>query len=245
MSVSLHCQRCDNFCHIQRENTKWIWAVIICGTSLLFASLGPTLKACTTFLWGPKGCVLCKVDGVGPVDLAHCEKCPLHQRHLKKRNCWLLDLYVLVSPVAGVTALAHIQNLPHPQSFCHLGPLLHNSCCPKLVQVSNLGTGTWLSYLHALQTAYLGTNIWSGLLLCNWNRWSCSKMPYISAVSGLTLYKPVFLNQTSVAIVTPSGAHQWGISFSAYMLEEAWHRSTASKWKTGMKGPVYLWYFIK
>jgi len=71
----------------------------------------------------------------GPVDVAHSEKFPLHQRHLKKMNCWTRDLWLLVSLVAGVTPLARLQNLPHPQSCCSLGPLLHNSHCPQTVQI--------------------------------------------------------------------------------------------------------------
>jgi hypothetical protein len=38
----------------------------------------------------------------GLVDLAHYEKFPLHQTHLKKNN-WTRDLGMLVGPVAGVT----------------------------------------------------------------------------------------------------------------------------------------------
>ena len=64
---------------------------------------------------------------IGPVDVVHSENFPLHQRHLKKINCWTRDLWLLVGPVAGVTPLTCLQNLPHPQSCYSLGPLLHNS----------------------------------------------------------------------------------------------------------------------
>jgi hypothetical protein len=82
------------------------------------------------------------------VDVAHSEKCPLRQRHLKKMNLWTHNLWLLVGPVAGVTPLACLQNLPRPQSCCSLGPLLHNSHCPKPVQISGLGTGTRFSLMH-------------------------------------------------------------------------------------------------
>ena len=78
----------------------------------------------------------------GPVDVVHYKKFPLHQRHFKKMNCCTCGLWLLVDPAAGVTPLALPQNLPHPQRYCCLGLLLHNSCCSKPVQISGLGTGT-------------------------------------------------------------------------------------------------------
>ena len=60
-------------------------------------------------------------------------------------------------PFAGVTPLAYLQNLHHPQNCCRLGPLLCNSHCPKPVQISGLGTRTHLSYAHSSQTAYWGS----------------------------------------------------------------------------------------
>jgi hypothetical protein len=44
----------------------------------------------------------------GTVDLAHYEKSPLHQRHLKK-NSGTLDLWMFVGPFAGVTPLARFK----------------------------------------------------------------------------------------------------------------------------------------
>ena len=63
----------------------------------------------------------------GPLDMAHTEKFSLHQRHMKKANCWAHDPWFLVSPVAGVTPMACFQNLPCPHSYCRSGPLLRNS----------------------------------------------------------------------------------------------------------------------
>jgi hypothetical protein len=79
---------------------------------------------------------------LGPVDLAHSKKFPLHQRHLKKTNCWMRDLWMLIGPVAGATPLARLQNHTRPQSCCRSGPLLRNSRCSKPFQISALGTGT-------------------------------------------------------------------------------------------------------
>jgi hypothetical protein len=38
-------------------------------------------------------------------DLAYSKNFALHQRHLKKTNCWTSDLLMLVGSVAGVTPL--------------------------------------------------------------------------------------------------------------------------------------------
>jgi hypothetical protein len=47
--------------------------------------------------------------------LTRSEKLPLHQRQLTRSNCWTLDHWMLGSPVAGMTPLAHPENLlcPH------------------------------------------------------------------------------------------------------------------------------------
>jgi hypothetical protein len=50
-------------------------------------------------------------------------------------------------------------------------PLLFHCHCPKPVQISGLGTGTWLLYAHSSQTAYWGTIIQSSLLLHSCNKW--------------------------------------------------------------------------
>jgi hypothetical protein len=63
----------------------------------------------------------------GPLDLSHSEKNSLHQKQLKKTNCWARDLWMLVCPVAGVTPLARLQTLPCPHSCCRSGPPLRDS----------------------------------------------------------------------------------------------------------------------
>ena len=59
----------------------------------------------------------------GPVDLTHSEKLPLHQRHLTSSNCWMLDHWMLGGLVAGVTPLAHLENLPRPQRWHRSRPV--------------------------------------------------------------------------------------------------------------------------
>jgi len=71
-------------------------------------------------------------------------------------------------------------------------PLLH-SCCPKPVYLSDLGTGTQLSYARTLQTADLETNIQSGLLLWS-SKWLMHWIAILfQLVYGSTTYRPVCL----------------------------------------------------
>jgi hypothetical protein len=44
--------------------------------------------------------------------LTRSEKLPLRQRHLTRSNCWTLDHWMLGGPVAGMTLLARLENLP-------------------------------------------------------------------------------------------------------------------------------------
>jgi hypothetical protein len=90
----------------------------------------------------------------GPVDVAHSEKFPINETHLKKRNCWTLDLWLLIVPFAGVTPLAPLLNLARPQRFCRTGLLLSNTRCPKPIQIAGPGTGTRFFYSPLSQTAY-------------------------------------------------------------------------------------------
>ena len=92
--LSLHHQQCDP------QNTTGKHRVdrshhFICDTTLPFCPLAPPLKACATLQWRPQGHVHCIVV-FGPVDMAHSEKFPLYQRHLKKTNCWTCHLWILV-----------------------------------------------------------------------------------------------------------------------------------------------------
>jgi hypothetical protein len=117
---------------------------------------GAPVKACTAVLCGQVGqrAMSTSVWMVfGPVDLAHSEKLPFHQRHLKKTNRWTLNPLMLGGLVAGVTPLAGLQDLSDPQRCCHSGPQLRNSLSQTRSHI-HLGTGTWLSYGHSLQTAY-------------------------------------------------------------------------------------------
>jgi hypothetical protein len=160
VSFSLDHQHHDDFHNIQLENAKWtevftLYVAIHCP----FELWGPFKRRVLHFCENHRAMFTAKWMVFGPVDLAHSEKFPLHQRHLKKMNCLTRDLWVLVGSVAGVTPLTRLQNLPRPQSCCCSRPLLCNSRCPKPVQISGLGTLTRLSYVHCWQASYWGTNI--------------------------------------------------------------------------------------
>jgi hypothetical protein len=89
--------------------------------------------------------------------------------------------------------------------YCWMALLLH-SPYPKPVQVSGLGTGTWLCYANYSQTAYWGTIIQSGfLLLCSWNKWLRSEMLcYFSCVmSGLFTDQCVYCYWSNFGFITP------------------------------------------
>ena len=148
LSVSLHHQRCDNFCKMQQENAKWSGASIdIRHFTVSFPPGAPCKCVYYTSVRARGPCPQRKGWCFGSIGLAHSENPPLHQRHLKIMNCWTLDRCMLGSPVAGVTPLARLQNLPRPQRNCLSRPLLHHFHCPKPVQIFGLGTGTRLSWL--------------------------------------------------------------------------------------------------
>jgi len=136
---------CDKFRKVQQESAKWTGTVILYGALHAFLPHGPPTKARTTQSLRARGPCPLRSGWCWTCDLAHSEKFPLRQRYLTKTKCWTLDLWMLVGPVAGVTPLARLQNLPRPQSCCRSGILLRKSRCPKQIQISGLGTGTRLS----------------------------------------------------------------------------------------------------
>jgi hypothetical protein len=148
VSVSLHHQQCDKFRKIRQENTKWTGAIICMWCFIVLLPPGARMSTSKWMVFGS-------------VDLGHSEKHPFLQRHLKKMN-WSLNLLMLGSLVAGVIPLACLQDLPRPQSCCHSWPLLRNLLSQTRSHIQ-LGTGTWLSYGHSLQTAYWETNSQSGI----------------------------------------------------------------------------------
>jgi hypothetical protein len=81
------------------------------------------------------------------------EKLLLHQRQLTRLNCWTLDHWMLGGPVAGVTPLAHLENLPCPRMI-----LLDASAFSlSLSQTSSdiqFGDRNPAVHAHSLQTAY-------------------------------------------------------------------------------------------
>jgi hypothetical protein len=176
VSFSLDHQHYDNFHNIQLENAKWTEAIILfVAIYFLFELWGPLKRCVLHFCKNQRAVSTAKWMVIGPVDLAHSKKIPLHRRYLKKMNCWTRDIWVLVGSVAGVTPLTRLQNLPRSQSCCRSRSLLCKSGCPKPVQISGLGTLTRLSYAHSSQASYWGTNIQSGLLFRIWKRGSLSE----------------------------------------------------------------------
>jgi len=106
---------------------------------------GAPSKVCTALLWGQRNMSTEKWMVFGPIDMAHYKKFPLHQRHLKKTNSWTQYLWLLVSPVAGVTPLALLQNelldaIPLVgQSSCRCDTLGSSSKPPLSSDVLSLG----------------------------------------------------------------------------------------------------------
>ena len=128
----------------------------ICCTSLPFCAVGHPLKACTALLWGPEGRVHCEVDGVWM-----CWPSPLWKNFPFIRGIWRKRAARCMTSGYWSVQL----QVWHPWlvlktflvlSCCCSGLLLHNSCCPKPIQIPGLGTGTWLSCVHSSQTAYWG-----------------------------------------------------------------------------------------
>ena len=60
-------------------------------------------------------------------------------------NCWTLDHWMLGGPVSGVTPLACLRNLPHPQICYHLTLMFCHFHCPKQIRKSGFRTGTYVS----------------------------------------------------------------------------------------------------
>jgi hypothetical protein len=153
----------------------------------------------------------------GPVDLTHSEKFPLRQRHLNETNCWTLDLWILVGPVAGVTPLFPLRNLPRPQSCCRSGPplriLLSQTSSDKLLRERSP------ALLSTLNTECLPRNEYSvgrtnthlKQVVTQWTAiYFCSiRLDVLQAILFISTY------QTTVEIITPSGVYQRGIPISA------------------------------
>jgi hypothetical protein len=125
----------------------------------LYCVFVPPIKACTYLCEGQRAESIVTRLMFGPVDLAHSEKFPLHQRHLTETNCWTRDLWILVGPVAGVTPLSPLQNLPRPQSYCRSGPLLRILLSQTISD--NLFRDRSPAVLHKLITDYLLRNEYS------------------------------------------------------------------------------------
>ena len=150
VSVSLYHQQCDNSAKYNRKTLIGLEPSFCMWCFIAFLPPGAPSKGVYFTSVTARGPCTVKKMVFGPADLAHYEKFPLHQRHLKT-NSWTRDVWMLIGPVAGVTPLARFKKLRSHSSCCS-GPLLHNSRCPKPVQISGLGTGTRLSYAHSSKT---------------------------------------------------------------------------------------------
>ena len=104
VAVSLHHQHSDNFCKIERENTKWTGAVIYMWRFIVLLSSGPS---CTCVLHCSEGKMSGSIAGllaVESVHLAHSHQHP-RQRHWMKLTCWTCDNWLSDSTVEVVTPL--------------------------------------------------------------------------------------------------------------------------------------------
>jgi hypothetical protein len=193
VSFSLHHQHYDDFHNIQVENAKWAEAVILyVAVHCLFELWDPLERRVLHFCENQRAVSIAKWMAFGPVGLVHSEKFPLHQRHLKKRICCSRDLWLFICPVADVTTLTPLQNLPRPQRCCRSRSLLCNSGCSKPVQISGLGTLTRLSYAHSWQASYWG-QIFSSAYYFAFETGVKKWTPYIAVLLGSTFYWPVCL----------------------------------------------------
>ena len=121
--VSRHHQQSDNFCKIQKENTKWTWTVIYVWCFIVLLSSGaPCICVCSE---GKRSISIAGLLPIESVHLVHSHQHPLPQRHWKKLNCWTRDYWLFSGMTEVVTTLAHFQNIPQPNwrhltlSFCH------------------------------------------------------------------------------------------------------------------------------
>ena len=137
--VSLCHQRCYNLRKKQLENSEWTGGdVYTWGFTVSYPLRAPCKGVNYTCL---------RARGRSTADLIQSE---YDQKHLSLLNCWTLDHWMSGSPVAGVTPLACLANLPHPQMCSRLRPLcpLH-FCCPTPVWKSGWGTRTCVSWEYS------------------------------------------------------------------------------------------------
>ena len=99
-----------------------------------------TLYTCELHLSERYGAVSTTSMAFAPVVWVHSQQLPLPQRHFQNLSCRKFDHWMLGGPVAEMSPLAGIRNLPHRQScLCSRRSLPHYRC-PKSVQLSYFGT---------------------------------------------------------------------------------------------------------
>ena len=89
-------QQSDNFCKIQKENSKWTWAVIYVWRFIVLSSGSPCISVCATLLWGQEGHVHCRVTGrwiFSPVPLSLASSSPEALDEIELLDSWLLDVW--------------------------------------------------------------------------------------------------------------------------------------------------------
>jgi hypothetical protein len=161
---------------------------------------------------------------------------------------------MLGGPVAGVT------------------PLLLCSRCPKPVQISGLGTGTWMSYAHSSHTAYWGTII--HMVGTSGNAVQCHIisavlwLDYLQTSLCISLHQHfAFITQVELAYEAPwfhcklwekhditvepviTYIYLCGWSFASclsFHFEQSKAKTSRTELicKTGMKEPIYHWHCI-
>ena len=109
--VSLYHQQSDNFCKIQKNNTKWTGAVIYVGRFSVLSSGAPRICVlhCSE---GKRGLSIAGLLAFESIHLAHSHQHPLCQRHWTILNCWTRDNWLFGGKVEVVTTLEHFRNLP-------------------------------------------------------------------------------------------------------------------------------------
>ena len=127
--LSLRHQQCYNFRKKQMENSKWTGAgVYTWGFTVSYPAGAPC-----------KGVNYTCLRAVSTADLIQSE---YDQKHLSLLNCWTLDHWMSYGPVAGLSPLAHLANLPRLQTWSRLRPLSHHCDCLTPFPISRWETRT-------------------------------------------------------------------------------------------------------
>ena len=114
---------------------------------------------------------------VGPVGLAHPEKCPLNQRHLMRTNCWTRPPDVERSGCRSDTPGSSSIPSSSSETLSLVAPCFVTFAVPNQFQYPVWGHEPSFPSGRTHDTADRETNIQSGLSR-SWNKWSRMEMPY-------------------------------------------------------------------